>query len=90
LKNLFKVTAYGIGEARMIIEERAFTEIESKPLLDETVKIMDEMDHLLYEMQEIMALIKRILGEESKDQAHDFSTAKGIAFRPAGNIIHGS
>ncbi|RJO61897.1 MAG: hypothetical protein C4542_05335 [Dehalococcoidia bacterium] len=70
--------------------ERVFTGIESAPSLDETVKIMDEMDRLLIEMKEMMAVIKGILGEEIEHQAHGSFSEDGIIFRPHGNVIHSS
>ncbi len=66
------------------------TGIECKPSLDETVKIMDEMDHLLYEMKEMMAVIKRIPGEEIENQEYGSSIEDRITFRPPGNVIHSS
>ena len=40
-----------------------------KTSLDETVKIMDEMNRLINEMKETMDIIKRILGEEANGEA---------------------
>ena len=49
-----------------MITERANTGIDANPSIGDTVKILDEMDRLLNEMEDTMHVIKQLLGEESK------------------------
>jgi hypothetical protein len=86
LKNLLGTALWGIK----MIKDNGLIGINSEASLDETIKIMDEMERLLCEMKEILRTIQRIPGENIAGQPPRLSIGDNISYFPTEHVRQSS